>query len=141
MMPEGTPAAIPKEIEVGLKRSDVVWVGDEDRSAPSWFAYKNSKIYLVSQRQPGAEEQTVPGLSEDTEDLMVVTRRKGRETALDRFRARVRVLAPGAEWEEAASLLVDRRRSRAGPPADAIERWRSTCLIAELTLVLPTESP
>jgi hypothetical protein len=136
-MPELSPVEIPKEVEVGLKRSDVVWVGAGDRSAPSWFAYKNSKIYLVSQREPGATEQTVPGLSESTEDLLVITRRKGRETSLDRFHAKVRVLPPGPEWEEAAKLLVDRRRSRAGPPAEAIERWRDTCLIAELTPVLP----
>ena len=137
MMPEVSPAEIPKEVEAGLKRSDIVWVGAGDRSAPSWFAYKNSRIYLVSQREPGGAEQTVPGLNEGTKDLVVVTRRKGRETALDRFHAEVRVLAPGAEWEAAASFLVDRRRSRAGPPADAIERWRTTCLIAELTPILP----
>ena len=135
-MHEIAPAEMPKEVEAGLKRSDVVWVGVADRSAPSWFAYKNSRIYLLSQRDPGAAEQTVPGLSETTEDLLVVTRRKGRETSLDRFRAKVRVLPPGPEWEEAAKLLVDRRRSRAGPPAEAIERWRDTCLIAELTPVI-----
>lgn len=138
-MPEGTPAEIPKEVEAGLKRSDVVWVGTGDRSAPSWFAYKNSKIYLVSQREPGPAEQTVPGLDENTQDLIVITRRKGRETAQDRFHANVRVLSPGYEWDEAAKYLVDRRRSRAGAPSEAIERWRATCLIAELTPVLPAE--
>ena len=86
-MPELSPVEIPKAVEVGLKRSDIVWVGAGDHSAPSWFAYKNSKIYLVSQREPGAAEQTVPGLSESTEDLLVITRRKGRETSLDRFHA------------------------------------------------------
>jgi hypothetical protein len=136
-MPDKSPVDIPKEVEVGLKRSDVIWVGTGDRGAPSWFAYENSSIYVVSQREPGAAEQTVPGLNGSTEDLLVVTRRKGRETALDRFHAKVRVIPPGPEWEEAAKLLVDRRRSRAGSPAETIERWRDTCLIAELTPVLP----
>lgn len=140
-MSEEATAEIPKAVETGLKRSDVIWVGAGDRSAPSWFAYKNSKIYLVSQREPGAAEQTVPGLSEGTEDLVVITRRKGRETSQHCFHARVRVLSPGDEWDEAAKYLVDRRRSRAGPPSDAIERWRTTCLIAELTPVLPIEDP
>jgi hypothetical protein len=35
---------------------------------------------------------------------------------------------------------VDRRRSRVGPPADSIARWRDTCLIAELTPVVQAPS-
>jgi hypothetical protein len=61
-----------------------------------------------------------------------VTRRKGRDTSLDELSASVRLLE-GAEWEEAAKALVDRRRSRVGPPAESIARWRGSCDIAELT--------
>ena len=118
--------------EDGLKRPDAIWVGTETETAPSWFVYKDSKIFLLSQIEKGPEEQTVPGLTGDTRELVVITRRKQRETALDRFTASVRVLS-GDEWEGAAKMLVDRRRSRVGPPAESIERWRSTCLIAELT--------
>jgi hypothetical protein len=117
--------------EEGLKRPDAIWVGTAEETVPSWFVYKDSKIYLLSQLVKGPEEQTVPGLAADTRELVVVTRSKGRETALDRFTASVRVLA-GDEWEEAAKLLVDRRRSRTGPPSASIDRWRTTCVIAEL---------
>ena len=48
---------------------------------------------------------------------------------------RVRLL-DGAEFENAAKVLVDRRRSRVGPPADSLARWRKDCVIAELTPVL-----
>ena len=41
--------------------------------------------------------------------------------------------AGGAEWEEAAKLLVDKRKSRGGPPADSIQRWRGSVDIVELT--------
>lgn len=118
--------------EEGLKRPDAIWVGTAEETVPSWFVYKDSKIYLLSQLVQGPEEQTVPGLTADTRELVVVTRSKGRETALDRFTASVRVLS-GDEWEEAAKLLVDRRRSRTGPPSSSIDRWRTTCVIAELT--------
>jgi hypothetical protein len=64
-----------------------------------------------------------------------VTRRKGRETSLDRFYAATRVLE-GEEWEKAAALLADRRRDRHGPPGEAIERWRDTAYIAELVPVV-----
>jgi hypothetical protein len=130
-----SPEKLPKEFEDGLKKSDVIWVGVERQgkpvTVPAWFGYKNGKIYVLSQRKPGPEEQTVPGIGQSPE-ILVVTRRKGRDTALDRFFATPRLLE-GPEWEEAAKLLVDKRRSRPGPPADSLNRWRGACDIAELT--------
>lgn len=136
VMLENAPAKLPREIEDGLRRPDAIWVGTDERQAPSWFAFKDSKIYLLSQIAPGPQEQTVPGLSQDTGELLVVTKRKTRETSLDRFHASVRILAPGPEWEAAATFLVDRRRSRVGPPTESLARWRETCLIAELTPII-----
>ncbi|MBI4260376.1 MAG: hypothetical protein HY658_07405 [Actinobacteria bacterium] len=162
---QAAPEKLPKEVEEGLRRSDVIWVGVEDsRDArpkgdrrilararlfaqsdrheypamiPSWFVYRNGRIYLLSRTDPGFDEQSVPGLP-DAQELVVVTRRKGRDTSLDRFRAAVRILPPGPEWEQAAGLLADKRKSRAGPPADSIKRWRNDCVIAELTPIIPT---
>jgi hypothetical protein len=68
---------------------------------------------------------------------VVTTRRKGRDTSLGEFHAAVRLLE-GAEWEEAAKALSDRRRSRIGAPGESITRWRGSCDIAELTPVIPT---
>ncbi|MGH2634603.1 MAG: hypothetical protein ACRDHU_00405 [Actinomycetota bacterium] len=129
------PAKLPKEVEDGFRKSDVIWVGVEvngiRKTVPAWFAYRNGKVYVLSQREPGPEEQTIPGLRAAS-DLVVVTRRKGRDTSLDELHAAVRLLQ-GPEWEEAAKVLVDRRRSRVGPPADSLGRWRGSCDIAELT--------
>ena len=69
-----------------------------------------------------------------------MTRRKGRDTAADEFHAASRVLQ-GPEWEEAAKLLVDKRKSRAGAPSEWLARWRGSCDIAELTPVLPGAPP
>jgi hypothetical protein len=128
-------AKLPKDVEDGFRKSDVVWAGVEvngvRRTVPAWFAYKNGKVYLLSQREPGPQEQTIPGVPKASE-LLLVARRKGRETALDEYHAAARVLE-GAEWEDAAKLLVDRRRSRVGPPTDSLTRWRGTCDIVELT--------
>ncbi len=125
--------------EEGLKRSDVIFVGlEQDRdgrshTVPAWFAYKNGRVLVLSSLRRGPDEQAVPGIP-GAERVLVVTRRKGRDTALRRFRASVRVLE-GEEWEEAAKILADRRRSRVGSPLDRIERWRTTCAIAELVPV------
>jgi hypothetical protein len=136
---QAAPQRLPKETEDGLRKSDVIWVGTRldgrEQLAPVWFAYKDGKIYVLSQRESGAEEQSVPGVPEARE-LLVVTRRKGRDTSLERFSAAQRVLE-GPEWETAAKLLVDRRRSRVGAPADSIARWRGSCDIVELTPNVP----
>lgn len=129
---------LPREIEDGLKKSDVLWTGvvyqGKDVTIPAWFAYRNGRIFVLSSVEPSLAEQSVPGLP-DANELVVITRRKGRETSLDRFRAAVRLLE-GPEWEQAAVLLADRRRSRVGSPADRITAWRGKCAIAELTPLL-----
>jgi hypothetical protein len=68
----------------------------------------------------------------DAQELVVVTRRKLRDTSLQEFTAAQRLLE-GAEWETAAKMLVDRRRSRVGPPDESLSRWRGKCDIVELT--------
>jgi len=128
-------AKLPKEVEEGFRKSDVIWVGVEAggirRTVPAWFAYRNGKVYVLSKRDPGPEEQSIPGVPQASE-LLLVTRRKGRETSIDEYHAAMRVL-DGPEWEDAAKLLVDRRRSRVGPPAESLGRWRGSCDIVELT--------
>ena len=136
---QASPEKLDKGTEEGLKKSDVIWVGVDRHgrrtTAPVWFAYKNGKVYVLSQREPGPKEQTVPGIGE-ADEFVVITRRKLRDTSLNELQASGHVLE-GAEWEEAAKLLVDRRRSRNGPPSEALARWRSTCDILELTLNAP----
>jgi hypothetical protein len=91
---------------------------------------------VLSQREPGPEEQTIPGAG-SAREFVVITRRKLRDTALNELTAAGR-LVEGPEWEAAAAALVDRRRSRNGPPSDALNRWRGSCDILELTLSAPT---
>ena len=126
---------LPKQTEDGLRKSDVIWIGTRSnghkRMAPVWFAYKDGRIYVLSSRDPDAGEQSVPGVP-DAPELVVVTRRKGRDTSLQEFTVAQRVLE-GPEWEAAAKLLVDRRRSRVGPPAESLSRWRGKVDIVELT--------
>jgi len=133
------PTKLPKDVEDGFKKSDVAWIGVEHRerriTIPAWFAYKDGRLYVLSQKTSGPEEQTVPGIP-GAEELIVITRRKLRDTALDEFHASVRLLE-GAEWDAAAKLLADKRKSRAGTPQESIARWKGSCLIAELTPVVP----
>ena len=135
---QAAPEKLPPEVDEGLKKSDVAWIGVEyqgrDVAIPAWFVYRGGKIYVLSSNEPTLEEQSVPGLPGEL-DLVVITRRKYRDTSLGRFHAASRLLE-GPEWEAAAKLLADRRRDRHGPPEEAIKRWRGTCSIAELTPIV-----
>jgi hypothetical protein len=138
---QAIPAKLPAAFEDGLKKSDVIWVGlpaakkARDQTVPAWFAYRGGKIYVLSLREPGPQEQSVPGVP-GAGELVVITRRKGTNTAAERFIASARDLE-GEEWEDAAKVLVDRRRSRVGPPEESLERWRGAADIVELTPVVP----
>ena len=136
---QAAPTKFTKDVEDGLRKSDVAWVGIEyqgkDVAIPAWFVYRNGKIYVLSSIEPSLEEQTIPGLP-DAKELLVITRHKYRETSMGRFHAAVRLLQ-GPEWDQAAGLLADRRRDRHGPAAEAIKRWKGNCVIAELTPIVP----
>jgi hypothetical protein len=131
------PTALPRAIEDAVKKSDVLWVGEErngrDRAVPVWFAYNQGRIYLIHSDQRDSGEQQIPGLP-DAGELVVVTRHKYRETRAGRFRAAVRLIEPDSpEFDSHAAVLADRRRDRHGPPQDAIRKWKQSCVIAELT--------
>jgi hypothetical protein len=135
------PQKLPKEIEDALRKSDVIWVGQEldgrDRAVPVWFAYQQGRIYLLHASKQDAGEQQIPGLP-DAPELVVVTRRKGRDTRQGRFHAAVRLIeSDSPEFDGFAAVLADRRRDRHGPPQDAITKWKSSCVIAELTPTVP----
>jgi hypothetical protein len=100
---------------------------------PVWFVYDNGRIYLLHSDERESGEQQVPGLP-DAAELVVVTRWKYRETRANRFHAAVRLIEPTSpEFEALAGMLADRRRDRHGPPQEAIKKWKSSCVIAELT--------
>jgi hypothetical protein len=131
------PAGLPKDMEDAVKKVDVLWVGEEsngrDKAVPVWFVYDNGRIYLLHSDDRESGEQQIPGLP-DAAELVVVTRWKYRDTRANRFHAAVRVIEPTSpEFEPVAALLADRRRDRHGPPQEAIKKWKSSCVIAELT--------
>ena len=137
-MVQQAPQKLPKEIEDGLRKSDVIWVGVEAdgrrRLAPRGSPTRTGGSSPVPARTRARGADGPRGRS--APELSVVTRRKLRDTALDEFPASKR-LSRDPEWEEAAKVLADRRRSRVGSPAESLARWRTTCDIVELTPVLP----
>jgi hypothetical protein len=108
-------AKLPKEIEDGFKRSDVIWLGVEVTGSdrPLVVRLRNGKVLVLSSGSP-PEEQSIPAAERHG---LCRHAAQGQDTSLDRLHATVRLLE-GAEWEEA------RRRSsttmeRVRPPSVA----------------------
>ncbi|MCA1726790.1 MAG: hypothetical protein LC722_03780, partial [Actinobacteria bacterium] len=115
------------------------WIGviheGRDVAAPSWFVYQQGKLYVLSDPDRRAGEQFVPGIPDSHEVVVITRREKGKDTALHRFMAAVRVIpSNSAEFDQLAPILADRRRSRHGSPGESVAKWKSAgCVIGELT--------
>lgn len=135
------PEKLPKELEDGFRKTDVVWVGVErdgrDETIPAWFAYQQGRVYLLHAVKEGSDEQRIPG-ADDATDLLIITRHKYRDTRLGRLHATARVIEPeDPDFARYAGILADRRRDRHGPPEEAIKEWRQGHVILELTPLVP----
>lgn len=135
------PERLPKELEDGFRKTDVVWVGVErdgtDETIPAWFAYQQGRMYLLHAVKEGSDEQRIPG-ADDATDLLIITRHKYRDTRLGRLHATARVIEPDdPDFARYAGILADRRRDRHGPPEEAIKEWRQGHVILELTPLVP----
>lgn len=127
-------ASVPFDaaIQEGLKKSDIIWITPDTqprRPIPCWFVLKDSKVYVLS----GERQQRIPNATA-VRDVDVVTRWKGRDVRLVDFSAAVRIITPAdPEFEEIASLMINKRQSVVGSPEEVTERWKRDCLILELT--------
>src|SRR5439155_9232313 len=72
---QAAPTKLPKDIEDALRKSDVISegadVGGRRITIPAWFVDEAGRIPLLWQRQPGPQEQTIPGAREAKEFCVV----------------------------------------------------------------------
>ena len=128
--------SLPPEVEEGFKKTDVVWIGVErnggDDVVPAWFAYQKGRVYVLHATDDDSPEQRIPG-ADESQDLLVISRHKYRDTRLRRFHATARPVGPDdPAWNELAGLLADRRRDRHTPPEEIVKAWRQGHVILEL---------
>ncbi len=120
-------------VQDALKKSTIVWLSwraqDSERSMPVWYMPDGPRLYVLS----GEREQRLEGAEAMTE-CTVTVRAKNKNIRLAELPARVRVVPAGAEWDELALKLAEKRLNAPGPPADTARGWRESCVILELTL-------
>lgn len=95
---------------------------------PVWYVFEGGMVYVLT----GPTEQQVPGLAESSQVELVV-RSKEVRSRIAGVPAGVRIVPAGdPRFDEVARVGLSRRLNlRDGD--GALERWRSTCTMVELT--------
>ena len=134
---QSAPVKLSKDTEDGLKKSDVIWVGTEApngrrRTVPAWFAYKNGKIYVLSQKEPGPGRADDPGRA-GRRTSSWSSRGGSSATPSSRSSTRRSASSRGRSGKRRRSSWSTSARAAPGAPAEALTRWRKTVDIVELT--------
>lgn len=126
---------VDKAVSEALKKSTIIWLrwklDDAERTMPVWFVYDNKadKIYVLS----GERQQMIPG-AERLREATVILRWKGKNARIAELPVSVRVIPPGAEWDEVAEKVAEKRLNIPGLPEETARRWRDECTLLELKL-------
>ena len=121
-------------VEASLKKGSIVWVTvpQVDGSLltrPAWYVQQDRSIFVLS----GPDEQELPNLA-NVHEVQVSVKSKEVKAEIGVVKASVRLVDNASdEFDRVATLGLGTRLNL--PDGDAaLERWRSTCVMAELAL-------
>jgi hypothetical protein len=118
--------------ETALKKGSICWIGIPQRSGPvvtrpAWYIQQGRKLFVIK----GGDEQELPGL-EDAATVTVTVKSKDVKATIGEFPADVRLVTDDEEFTRIAGLGLGTRLNLPDGEA-ALERWRSTCRLVELS--------
>jgi hypothetical protein len=118
--------------EVALKKGSIVWLSIPQRDGstvqrPAWYVQQGQKLFVVK----GGAEQELPGL-EDAREVTLHVKSKDVKAAIGEYRAAVRVVTDAEEFERIAGLGMGTRLNLKDGEG-ALQRWKDTCTVVELT--------
>lgn len=132
--PESVHAAgvLMEASEVALKKGSLCWltIPQADGTSlqrPAWYIQQGQKLFIVK----GETEQRLPGL-ERAKQVTITVKSKEFKATIGDLRADVRVVDDAAEFEKIANLGLGTRLNIKDGDA-AMQRWKDTCTIVELT--------
>jgi hypothetical protein len=118
--------------EAALKKSAVCWLTIPQADGgeiirPAWYVQQGRSLYVLS----GGDEQQLPGLSQ-AERVTVTVKSKEVKATIGTTEADVRLVTDDEEFEKIATLGLGTRLNL--PDGDgAMQRWKDTCVLTELT--------
>lgn len=120
-------------LEGTLKKSAILWVripqpdgGEVTR--PAWFVYEGGKVYVLT----GPDEQDLTNIERAAEVELIVRSKEIRSQIGDVPAAVRRIDNDSDEFERIAEAGVGSRLNM-DDLAGALDRWRETCTLLELT--------
>ena len=118
--------------EVALKKGSICWLQIPQRDGstltrPAWYVQQGRSIYVLK----GEREQELPGLEATSRATMTVKSKEVKAT-IGEIDVDVRPVTDDAEFERIAGLGLGTRLNLPDGEA-ALERWKATCQLFELT--------
>lgn len=125
--------ALDEAVEKGLQKSAVVWITIPQPSGgevcrPAWFVQDGSSVYVLT----GPDEQQLTNIDR-ADEVTLHVKSKDVYAAIGDVPASVRVVPNDSD--EFSRIATEGLGTRLNLPdgSDALERWRRTCALVELT--------
>lgn len=124
--------ALGDAAEVALKKGSICWLtipqkGGGSVSRPAWYVQQGRTLFVLK----GPQEQELPGL-ESARTVTVTVKSKEVKATIGELVADVRVVTDTEEFDRIAGLGLGTRLNLPDGEA-ALERWRATCTLVELS--------
>jgi hypothetical protein len=125
---------VQEAAEAALKKGSICWLTIPQAKGPAltrpaWYVQQGSSLFVV---KGGDGEQQLPGL-EQAAKVTITVKSKDVKATLGELRADVRVVEAGSEeFDRIAGLGVGSRLNLKDGEA-ALQRWKDTCTIVELS--------
>lgn len=120
--------------ETALKKGSICWLTIPQPKGkpvvrPAWYVQQGKQLFVLK----GANEQELPNL-EHVASVQLTVKSKDIKATIGAFNAAVRVVTDTEEFERIAALGLGTRLNL--PDGErALQRWRDTCTLVELTPV------
>ncbi len=118
--------------DAALKKSAVCWLSIPQKAGgsvtrPAWYVQQGPKLFVIK----GGDEQQLPGL-EEASSVTVTVKSKDVKATIGTTIADVRIVDDPEEFEKIAALGMGTRLNLKDGD-QALQRWKDTCVLAELT--------
>ncbi|MEX2324621.1 MAG: hypothetical protein WD576_02625 [Nitriliruptoraceae bacterium] len=119
--------------QAALKKSAVCWItipqGKKKGSVtrPAWYVQQGASLFVLK----GGDEQELPGL-ENAQTVTLTIKSKDIKSTIGTTEADVRIVTDDDEFERIAAIGMGTRLNLKDGER-ALERWKQTCVLAEIT--------
>lgn len=130
-----TAGVLPEAAEAALKKGSIMWLAipqldGSEVSRPAWYVQQGRKVFVIK----GGTEQELPNL-ENSDVVRMTVKSKDVKATIGELAATVRVVDNASDEFDRIAALGMGTRLNLPDGEGALERWRSECVMVELSPV------